>query len=62
MNARENGFYHPRTLTPKERAQMDNLRAENAALREKINDQVDALTELGDLIEEDSEDGEDVLL
>lgn len=41
---------------------MDNLRAENAALREKINDQVDALTELGTLIEEDSEDGEDVLL
>ena len=42
-----------RTLSPRERAEMNNLKAENAQLRQIVQEQADALIELAELIEED---------
>ena len=40
-----------RGLTPKERVELDNLRAENAQLDRIVREQADALIELAELIE-----------
>ena len=40
-----------RGLTPKERVDMDNLKAQNAQLQEIVREQADALIELAELIE-----------
>lgn len=40
-----------RGLTPKERVELDNLKAENAELNQIVQEQADALIELAGLIE-----------
>lgn len=40
-----------RGLSPKERVELDNLRAENARLDQIVREQADALIELAELIE-----------
>lgn len=54
MSSKGKIFYQPRTLSPKERAEMMNLRAENAELRQIIKDQTAALIELAELLNEKS--------
>lgn len=46
-----------RGLTPKERVELDNLRAENAQLDRIVREQADALIELAELIEGGVENG-----
>ena len=46
-----------RGITPKERVEMDNLKAENAQLKEIVQEQADALIELAELIEGGQENG-----
>ena len=48
-------FYQPRTLSPKERVEMMNLRAENAELKQIIKDQTAALIQLAELLEKEKE-------
>lgn len=40
-----------RGLSPKERVELDNLKAENARLDQIVREQADALIELAELIE-----------
>ena len=40
-----------RGLSPKERVELDNLKAENARLDQIVREQADALMELAELIE-----------
>ena len=55
MNIKSNNFYRRRSLSPKERAELDNLRAENAELRQIVDEQADALIELAEIIAEEDE-------
>ena len=48
-------FYRKKTLSPKERAEMMNLKAENAELKQIIKDQNAALIELAKLLNEKKE-------
>lgn len=49
MNAKGNSFYHKRSLTPKERADLENLMEENEKLKSLTADQDAALVELAEL-------------
>ena len=53
MKIKDNTFYHKKTLSPKERVELDNLRAENEALKKQIGEQSDALIELAEIITEE---------
>lgn len=53
-------FYQPRTLSPKERAEMNNLRAENVELKQLLKDQSDALIELAELLNEKKVENDEV--
>ena len=52
MKVKDNSFYRKRGLSPRERVELDNLRAENEQLKQITQTQDDALIELATLIEE----------
>ena len=52
MKVKDNRFYRKRGLSPRERVELDNLRAENEQLKQITQTQDDALIELATLIEE----------
>lgn len=45
-------MYKAKSMSPRERAEFDNLKAENAELKEVVREQEDALIELAGIIAE----------